>query len=104
MRIRRRQRKIDLAGGGARDPGGAQRDLLALGGARARQGGSPTGPALRFFAALRMTEQEGGQAAFLRRKPASPLTVFQARGDEAQSAFGALRHPPLLPAQPDEGF
>src|SRR5437867_8918991 len=58
----------------------------------------------RFFASLRMTEQEGGQAAFLRRKPACPLTVFEARGEEAQRAFGALRHPPLLPAKPDEGF
>src|SRR5207249_7362082 len=58
----------------------------------------------RFFAALRMTEQEGGQAVFLRSKPACPLAVFQARGEEAQRAFGALRHRPVLPAQPDEGF
>src|SRR5881396_4217068 len=34
------------AGGAAWDPGGAQRDLLALGGARARQGNAATGPAL----------------------------------------------------------
>src|SRR3989442_8960394 len=39
------QARSFLAGGAERDPGGAQRDLLALGGARAREGNSATGPA-----------------------------------------------------------
>src|SRR2546427_5735639 len=67
-------------------------------GARARQGGSATGPTLRIGRTRRCAPTKTGG---INPDPTSNA-VFQARGEEAEGAFGALRHRPLLPAQPDE--
>src|SRR2546427_9692209 len=67
-------------------------------GARARQGGSATGPALRIGRTRRCAPTKTGG---INPAPTSDA-YFEARGDEAQRAFGALRHRPLLAAQPDE--
>ena len=88
MRIRRRQRKIDLAGGGEREPGGAERRRLC-------RGTPPVGANYRAVT---------GDRPYGRQDPLLEVAFFEARGDEAQRVFGALRHCPVLPAQPDESF
>src|SRR5437867_4668026 len=92
-----------LAGGGERDPSGAEGRTAESAGLRRRNdlstsGWSLTGPALRIGRTRRCAPTKTGG---INPAPTSNA-FFEAGGDEAERALGALRHCSVLPAQPDE--